>query len=425
MLSTVHQKKDNNNESMGVDLKILQLNNDSPKLNPINNMPELDDEPEDKTPFIINNKDIKLGSISEKQSEAFVKNISENPQMAVTYHKPSKTFVFRDQKNNQDIGFFDYKCVIKSVSKIFDQHNVFLPDIDPVYKHKQSLKLIKKIIGRLERSKKTYKVVVYNYMTSPFMGDVEMLIRLNNDLKNFEEHELSQHLNQLEGSVREKVEHFTKLFIYTLLSYTLDLLAEISEQIKDNPSKEGLAKQIVRYSVFSTYRLSAYSHKQHIDVNSRLDKLEGLIEKSQKIRQIVDKKIDEILKHIKVHNLHLQKITANNRIYEIKGGNVSSYSPKKEFYVDELSDNVQSEDDVKNDAENDVDNDAENDVKDNESSDNESSDNDKSDNEQDDEGEISDKSDSEKAQRIADIVSSSSSHGSEQSKSYMSEILEF
>jgi hypothetical protein len=194
---------------------------------------------------------------------------------------------------------FNYKDLINSIMNINTGSPIDL--------------FIKKNIGYIDKN----KVVIINHRVSPIMGDIDMLVRLNNDLKWHESNELDKLDNN---------NYIVLLFIYELLNYTLEQLVIVSDMIKDKPDKQVLSKYILRYTVANTYRMYNFSTNMNQMLLDKINNLEEQKDKSGKIMNIIGGKTDDMLKHINHNNSCFQKIAANNKIYTLVGGDNSSDS---------------------------------------------------------------------------------------------------
>ena len=211
---------------------------------------------------------------------------------SISYDKSSR--IFTVILSMEDRLVFSYQDIVNSILNI----NIGSP-VDL---------FIKKNIGYIDKN----RVVIINYQESPIMGDLDMLVRLNNDLKQYESNELEKQENK----------YIISLFIYELLNYTLGLLVIISDMIKDRPDKQILSKYILRYTVANTFRMYNFSNNMNKMLSDKIKNLEQQKDQSSKIMNIIGGKTDDMLKHINHNNSCFQKIASNSKIYSLVGGDI-------------------------------------------------------------------------------------------------------
>lgn len=240
----------------------------------------------------------KFDEITKKYSDTeFTKNILDNnKKFLISIHKKHNKFSIFDE-NNRPIGHFTVFHIVKYLADIYDTKQQFLKEIESTQLQK-SKELIKKLIFKLKYNNKNKytDIILLDYSTSGFMGDIDLLIKLNNQLHKYQTKQLYADLSNVDIENKIKIEQNIKKFIFILLNYTLQLISIVSS--KDN-NKE-LKEKLVNYSIGIVYRINIFVQeqlkiinnqnkniKESIDMNIELkkdlnDKLNILIEKSQK-----------------------------------------------------------------------------------------------------------------------------------------------
>jgi hypothetical protein len=271
--------------------------------------------------YNVNGDEFQFGNISHDESDKFIKNISNDEKIIILYKKDEKRIYIKD-KSNGILGSFNYKHIIKSILLELDHDNIILNDDDTCNKH--SINLVKDLIGNFIKYNGDHKVILHDNDKSPLMGDLDILIRINNDLQFFEENELDNILINLDTDTINYFKYYIKLFIYTLLNYTLKLLSNISKQLINNRRKQTLADHILNYSIGNTYRLYTFTTYEIQVLNSKLNELHNLMVQSNNNQKYIDNKLTEVNEHVKDYIMYAQKETANSKIYKYKGDVISN-----------------------------------------------------------------------------------------------------
>lgn len=231
---------------------------------------------------------------------------SSSSNIYVSYNKLTKYIMFKENYHPNklkhdpkypepiDIGKIDHLCLLKNVSNHFDQSNIFLTD----HNNQQSLNLAKLMVGYLvEDENNKYKVYIHTNNDSPLMGDVEILIYLNNNLKEFmDTGALENELKKLDIRKRGKINKYIKLFIYSLLEYTINLINTNLTSINNPILKENMKI----YVETSLNRLNHYT-REVCERNSKKYKvLKENIETIGKIKTMIYQKVSEIDEQMKM-----------------------------------------------------------------------------------------------------------------------------
>lgn len=233
----------------------------------------------------------------------------EDGGMLVKY---KKEFTFFD-KNKSQIGTFSVYNLIKYIVKDLESKN-FLPDDD------KNFPAIEGYICRIEKNKITLK----NHNESPFMGDLEMLIILNNELLSFEKRRLQAELLKVDIGNRPSIEIQVKKFIFMLLNYTLQIIAVVSDKIKDDPERRELRYRILKYTVSIMFRITQYINGQIEGINKRTVELTSAFDKCMQMRQSVNIKMEELTRLVRSQKEHIDNLTGKiedcQKQLSMKGG---------------------------------------------------------------------------------------------------------
>jgi len=214
--------------------------------------------------------------------------------LSVTLNESSEKFTF--YKGDKEIGYFTIEQLIKYLGHIYDTRNQFLINlIDKNYKDAKTI--IKTFILKMKYDKMhdnhTFELI--DYTCSGFMGDIELLIKLNNLLCKFQTERLKDELSKVDKDNSIKIERNILSFIYLLLNYTLKLISIMTETIKGDPTKELLLKNLVRYSIGLVYRISMFVQGQLSIIMDGSKKIEELIRTSNMVKEDMKLKLLELI----------------------------------------------------------------------------------------------------------------------------------
>jgi len=206
-------------------------------------------------------------------------------------------FIFFDN-NKKLVGDVTIDHIIKYLGHYYDTNNELLPEIDVKSPNYELAKgLVKKYIFTMVYRKDTkYSTInIKNNLESPFMADVELLIKLNTMLSNFQETKLNNMLSDIDIKNRSNIEKNIKKLIFQLLNYTLKLIAQISEQLrgKDDLESKALKDRLLKYSIGIMYNLNIFIQEQNKINNSELSTIKTLLDENIQIKNYIAKKISK------------------------------------------------------------------------------------------------------------------------------------
>lgn len=236
---------------------------------------------------------------------------NENKTM-ISFSKKLKKFTIYDENKN-NIGYFTMEHIVKYLANIYDSDRQFMTDIDlPTFKKAKDL--IKIHIFKIDYCKKNKKsdIIIHDYVSSGLMGDIGLLIELNNLLYAYQEHDLQNDLAHVNDNNKIKIEQNIKKFIYLLLVYTLKLCVIITEKIKDMPDQKELKSAILSYAILCSNRINLFVQEQ-LSVIYVLDKeIKKAYATNMDIKNILKKKLETITKEI-VEEHKSENIIVNGR----------------------------------------------------------------------------------------------------------------
>lgn len=239
--------------------------------------------------------------IKKSQNENKINDIFDNKKLFISINeKLGKICIF---DNNNNLGFFTVQHIIKYLSHIYDTKNQFMKHItdNNFIKAKE---LIKIFIFKLQYNKqyKNYDIILKDYKSSGFMGNIELLIKLNNLLYNYQLEELNNDLLNVNLDNKIKIEQNIKKFIYILLNYTHKLLSIISEQIKNKQNNEELKEMIINYSISIVSRINLFVQEQLKVINDQNTYILKSINISKNLKKNIITKLNLLLTNLNKSN---------------------------------------------------------------------------------------------------------------------------
>ena len=235
----------------------------------------------------------------ESKSIKELNNLNPNSSnLILVFDENESKFTFYNS-NKSILGSFNFKQILKYIGKQIDSS--FYSFVDLGY----SDELIKSMVGEVLIDPITGKnnIVLKSHIESPFMGNLDLLIRLNNLFYSYETKEL---INDLSIIKDEKTQYKLKLaikqFIYLLINHTLKIIAIATEEIKDDPKQEVMKQKLLKYSVALTYRISGFM-KEHLEnYNNQYKSLYTQLEKLISMKKTINDKIEKLEEKIGKQN---------------------------------------------------------------------------------------------------------------------------
>jgi len=247
----------------------------------------------------------------------------------------NETFSFYDNKKSH-LGSF----AIKQLLKYITNDNNFLSSI--------SMGTSSSIIETFICNTQQNKIRIYDHIASIFMGNLEMLIKLNNSLFKYEK------IFEKDSNIcNKKCLLKIKAFNFTLLNHTLKIISTISNEYKTNNIE--IKNKLLRYSVGIVYRLVNYIRERfttNIDntkiIHDNIDKLSktrndlinhinslnsAIIKQSQQINILIDKMDNKIAESSTEKYVKNTNDISNDNILS----NKEEEEEEEEEYIDDFS----------------------------------------------------------------------------------------
>lgn len=226
-------------------------------------------------------------------------NLDNNhDKIMISFSKKLKKFTIYDNNKNV-IGYFTTSHIIKYLGKVYDTDRQFMNDIN-LETFKKAKELIKLYVFKIDYNKKNKKsdIIIHDYTESGLMGDISLLIELNNLLIEYQEKELYRDLANVNEHNKVKIEQNIKKFIYLLLNYTIKLIFIISEKIKDSPKMTDLKNVLLKYAITCSHRINLFVQEQ-LSVIYVCDKeIKKAYVTNMEIKNIIKNKLEDITKNV-------------------------------------------------------------------------------------------------------------------------------
>ena len=220
-----------------------------------------------------------------------------------------KKFLFYDINKNY-IGGFSSHQFIRFITSHTSPNFLKSVDIDSVKP------IIEKYICKIhvvEKTNKKYIINMNSYIESPFMGNIETLIKFYTFIQEFEENKLQSELNKLNIHESIKTKEIFNIMLYSLLNHIFNIITILINKLNRNDTNTSkMRDSLLNYSVIIVHRLSKLV-RTDIDVKtdelaifnqdlSRVDTIRtDLSSKLELIQKTIDKQnavIDVVLRNV-------------------------------------------------------------------------------------------------------------------------------
>jgi len=253
-------------------------------------------------------------NINNRFDNIHVSNVNNNT-ILLEYNDVTNRFLFYDN-NKSFLGSFTEKELVKYViSKVVPN---FMQNINC----STSVEIIEKFICSIDPN--TLEINIVNHLTSPFTGNIEMLIKLYKNIERFEKEDLPNELLLHPSSDRNKINDLFTNLIFTLLNHILKIITVLSDTLKSNNTEDSVI--IEKFTKYSVAIVSKISNILKDKTDRKIKYIDELLEKKYKINNIRESLEERVL--ILEQNLNRQKKTINELFNTTQqyGGNNESYN---------------------------------------------------------------------------------------------------
>ena len=229
--------------------------------------------------------------------------------------------------NKTFLGKFSGKDLIKFVTNLIYPH--FLENINA----ESAFPLIQKYICDVHYINDSYKIILLNHLESPFMGNIEMIIKLyqgiikSNDLVKLEIDKISNSV------IKQQVIKILKQLSYVILNYSLRLISQISDKIKNDDTQKLLKESLMKYSVMIVYKLNTFMRDEIEDKTFAFKSLQDDLIRIGNLKIDMYKKINDLGKKINDQSLQMTELKFKfSQMENTKHiSNTSNKNPKDNF----------------------------------------------------------------------------------------------
>jgi hypothetical protein len=246
-----------------------------------------------------------------------------NNSIMVNFDEKEYKFTLYDNEKNL-LGFFTSTQLIKYVtSKI---SSIMVPFLDHI-EIGGSYNIIETYICKVSELEGFVKIILYDHIKSPFMGNIEMMMKLFKGISEYENKLLNAELIKYseDTDVKKKISNMIKQLMYLLLNHSLKLIAAISDKIKDDDSKRDVRDMLLKYSVGIVYKISNF---MKFEIENKIDDykvLESDLVRIGNIKLGMYKKIDDLCEEVKSQEEQINIIlSTSNNFGSMIGGEMSS-----------------------------------------------------------------------------------------------------
>jgi hypothetical protein len=201
------------------------------------------------------------------------KHLHQKPIITISFNESEQKFTIYE--NKKVLGNFNNTQLIKYLTNS--------KDIDTL----SAKSIIETYICKFDD---TGKIVLLNHLQSPFMGNIELIMKLYNSISN-KEHDI------------------IKQFSYLLLNHSLKLINSISNIIKHDANKQGLKTMLIKYTMIINHKLNNFIKQEIENKSNDFKSLQNDLIRMGKIKIELYKKIDDINNTIKSQNELINNIT--------------------------------------------------------------------------------------------------------------------
>lgn len=168
--------------------------------------------------------------------------------------------------------------------------------------------LIKKYICDVIFVDEMYKIKLLNYLESPFMADIEMIIKLYqgivqlNDIVKIEIEKINDQF------IKSQIIKILKQLAYVILNYSLKFISQISSKMKDDGTRKEMKDKLLKQSIMIVYKLNTFMRDEIDNKTKTYKSLQDNLIKIGNLKIEMYKKINELEKSIVGQNEQLLDI---------------------------------------------------------------------------------------------------------------------
>jgi hypothetical protein len=222
-----------------------------------------------------------------------------NGNIILGYSQKDNNFKIYDQ--NKLLGVFGIINIIKYITS--DLSKTFLSTVE----YESFIEIIKKYLFKIDNSINNISVI--GHLESPLTGNIEIMMKIYQDLTKFNQNILPNELNSTENTeIKNKIIRRIRNFEYVILNHSLKLIVNISNAIKNDTTKKELKNSLIKYSVFITNKINHIICENFNDTKNDVTVLNIELTQLKKIKNNIETKINKIEEKINIQDNKINKI---------------------------------------------------------------------------------------------------------------------
>jgi hypothetical protein len=222
-----------------------------------------------------------------------------NGNIILGYSQKDNNFKIYDQ--NKLLGVFGIINIIKYVTS--DLSKTFLSTIE----FESFAEIIKKYLFKLDLSINNISVI--GHLESPLTGNIEIMMKIYQDLVKFNQNMLQNELNTTENNeIKNKIIKRIRNFEYVVLNHSLKIIVNISNAIKNDTTKKELKNSLIKYSVFITNKINNIICENLNDTKNDVTIFNSELTQLKKNKNNIEIKIKKIEEKINAQDAKINKI---------------------------------------------------------------------------------------------------------------------
>lgn len=248
----------------------------------------------------------------------------QNNVIIVETNYEKRQFIFYD-KTKKYLGDFNILQLIKYVIS----KSVFLEGID----YSATVPLIEKFIC----VKHDQDIKLINYLESPFMANIETLIKMYTLINEFESAQYDYELNKIhDNNIRMQIKNTFNKFVYLLLNHILQIIAIMTSRITNE--QFNIKDKLLNYSIAIVYKLTKLINSEIEIKNSEMKQLNNDAIKIDNERTLLTQKLDDVQNKLNKQNNEIDLLVRSIILQNSQKNNDSDASNETSIYdIDNIS----------------------------------------------------------------------------------------